>query len=109
MSTLRIVAEMCVIDATTPVDERTRYVGGTTRVDFAGPAPLLINAAARQVELAHLVRDVYVAWDEQVHRNEGIVAALRAAADRIESGSDAAETLMPMLLSAITQAVGGPR
>lgn len=108
-ATLRIVAGMSLIDATTPSDERARYVGGVTNVDFSGPASLIINAAARQVELAHLVRDVSVAWDEQVHRNEGIVTALRAAADRIESGSDAAETLMPMLLSAITQAAGGAR
>jgi hypothetical protein len=107
--TLRIVAEMPLIDVTTPREMRREYAGGVTSVDFSGPAPLIVSAGARQIELENLVRDVCEAWDEQVNRNEAIVAALRAAADRIEKGGDAADTLMPMLLSAVTQAAGGGR
>lgn len=106
---LRIAAEMNLLDVTTPGSARYQYVAGPTNVDFFGPAPLLVEEAGRRRALLPLLRDVRVAWDGQVARNKGIIAALREAADRIENGGDAAEELVPMLLSAITQAVGGDR
>lgn len=105
---LRIAAEMNLIDITTRGSARCEYRAGVTNVDFFGPAPLIVGEVGRQRELRTLMRAIGVAWDDQsVVRNRSVVAALRSAADRIENGGYAADVLMPMLLSAITQAASG--
>jgi hypothetical protein len=105
MSSLKIVADMKLHDASAVASSRTEYLAGITNVDFFGPAQLIVNEEGRQRELNALVNAISLAWDEERDRSTAMVAALRDAANRIEGGSNESEELMPILLSVIAKAV----